>query len=348
MIYSPADVTLDTITPNEFENLCYDLLLKYNFSDLIWRQGGADDGRDIEARYTSQNPIANAEEKWYFECKRYTNGVPPAELNSKIAWADAGNPHFLVFFVSSYITNSARDWLTSIQASKNYRIIVIEGEEIKNRVAKYDDLVERYFSNEKYEKMFKDIKDYSNKHNISPSYEFLKELIENLDLTKLEVEDFEFLLFSFYGQFDLFDSRNNYTGDFDETIPNRLIVYIKENTSNDSLASMEPYKNNLSHLAGTGIMDQLVDIDNEEFHEYLERYNFQDYVLHINHDKEQKQWKIGKYLFVIVDDVAIELFQDTAPEIRIIKDFNPDKFEELSVAYEGACDDYKKYLELTK
>jgi hypothetical protein len=57
-----------------------------DYQGLVWRQGGADSGRDIEGRRTVNNPlIGSYNEKWFFECKRFENGVPPEKLNSKIA-----------------------------------------------------------------------------------------------------------------------------------------------------------------------------------------------------------------------------------------------------------------------
>ena len=119
MKYSKGDIKFESISPKSFENICYDLLVNYNFNKLIWRKGGADNGRDIEGSYLFNNSISNIETKWFFECKHYTKGVPPADLNSKIAWADAENPRYLVFFISSYITTGARTWLEKISSSKN-------------------------------------------------------------------------------------------------------------------------------------------------------------------------------------------------------------------------------------
>src|SRR5258708_4203770 len=79
-------------------------------------------------------------------------------------------------------------------------------------------LIKRYFSQNKYEDLYKNLKDYKAKFNIDPSYELLKEIIPNIDLSKLDNNDIGFILFSFYDQFKLFESRNDYRGDFDDTI----------------------------------------------------------------------------------------------------------------------------------
>ena len=145
MKYKIEDINFENITSREFENLCYDLLVKYNFHELIWREGGADSGRDIEAKISIETMLNIKDSKWFFECKHYTSGgVPPDELNSKIAWADAEQPDYLVLFISSYLTNGARAWLEKIIPQKHYIITIIEGEDLKNRLIKYPELIERY------------------------------------------------------------------------------------------------------------------------------------------------------------------------------------------------------------
>lgn len=213
MKFNIEDIDFEKITPREFENLCYDLLVKYNFRNLIWRKGGADNGRDIEAKLTFSTMLNTKETNWFIECKHYTSGgVPPNDLNSKIAWADAEQPDYLVFFISSYLTNGARTWIEKIIPQKYYEITVIEGEDLKNRLIKYPELIERYFSLNRYEKLFKDVRDYKTKFNINPSYEFLTEIISNIDLTRLSIDEIGFILLNFYGQYAFFEGRNEYHG----------------------------------------------------------------------------------------------------------------------------------------
>jgi hypothetical protein len=347
MKYSKDDIHFEQITPKAFENLCYDLLVKYGFFELVWREGGADNGRDIEASYTFNNIIKPKVTKWFFECKHYTTGgVPPEHLNSKIAWADAELPNFLVIFTSSYLTNNSRTWLEKLAPQKPYDIICIEGEELKDRLLNYSDLVEGYFSQGRYEQMLKDSKDYKTKFNINPSYELLKEIVENIDLSKLDNEDFGFILLNFYGQYRFFETRNDFYGDFEEDLIYRVLDYLKENITNENLSSFEIYRNEYDELGGSGIFDEMFWIDHEEEWHQMKRRNFQVYDLHLNYKQDDKHWKIGLYLFVIHGDVAFEIFKVEKTEIRIIRDFTSDKINQLSLNLsEKIVDDYKKYLE---
>lgn len=347
MKYTKDDIQFEQISPRGFENLCYDLLVKYNFHNLIWREGGADNGRDIEASFTFNNTIKNKETKWFFECKHYTSGgVPPEHLNSKIAWADAELPNSIVIFVSSYLTNNARTWLEKISPQKQYEIICIEGEELRERLLNYPDLIERYFSLNRYEQMLKDIKDYKNKFNINPSFEILKEIIENIDLTKLDNEDIGFILLNFFGQYHFFETRNDYYGDFDYKIINRVLEYLKSTITNESLSSFDEYKDNYDELGGAGILDEMYWLDDEDNIHEMKQYDFQVYDLHLNHKQAQENWKIGLYLFVIYDTVAFEIFKVDKTEIRIIKDFNPKKIRTMSLNPRKDIEkDYDKYLQ---
>lgn len=155
MIYKKADIDFKQIDHKDFERLCYELLIKTGYSGVIWRQGGADQGRDIEGYYNFTNQITSLQTKWYFECKHYSNGVPPEDLNSKIAWADAGRPDYLIFFISSYITTQARTWLDGIRHQKTYKIILIEGEALKEKIIQFPSIVEDFFSSNRAENLTK-------------------------------------------------------------------------------------------------------------------------------------------------------------------------------------------------
>ena len=348
MKYTKEDIKFNQISSKGFENLCYDLLVKYSFKNLIWREGGADNGRDIEATFVFNNTIQNRDTRWFFECKHYTSGgVPPSELISKIAWADAESPNSLVIFISSYLTNNSRTWIDKIKNQKKYKIISIEGEELKERLIKYPDLVERYFALDRYSKLLKDIKDYKIKFGINPSFEFYQEIVPNIDLSKLDTEDISFLLTNFYDQYNYFESRGEYYDDFDETVINPILAYLKENHVNDNLTSFEEYKGKYLDLGGHGILYEMEWLDSDEYISDIRNYNFQIFDLHLNHNLTEKKWKVGKYLFIIYDDVAFEIFQVEQVEIRIIKDFNPEKINQLSLdLYDKITVDYKRYLDL--
>lgn len=349
MKYNKEDIKFEEISPQEFENLCYDLLVKYNFHNLVWRQGGADSGRDIEGCNNFTNPILNKEIKWFFECKRYTKGISPEELQSKIAWADAEQPQFLTFFITSYLTKDARTWLDKIHTQKSYEIVLIEGEEIKERLLNYPDIIERYFSLNRYEKMLKDIKDYQIKFNIFPSIEILQEIITNIDLEKLDLEDYSFILIGFYNQYEKNAILGKYWGEFDKQSINRVLDYLATIIINESLSSFESYKNKYDILGDSGLFNEMKWYKSEFKEESIDKCDFALYHLHLNYNEARENWKIGIYLLIIHQKVAFEIFKVEKSEIRIIRNFNPDKINDISIFADSeknniSVDEYKKYL----
>lgn len=196
MIYNEQDIDFQTITDRRFEELCFDLLLRLGFKGLTWRQGGADSGRDIEGRFHATNPLTESyDEKWFFECKRWTVGVPITELDTKIAWANAERPKHLVIIVSSHITNDTRIWLEKIAIQKIYAIHVIEGKRLKQLLLSYPDLIADYFVDE-YSKLLRDAKRNLLVHNLLPEPGILHLLSAHLTPSKLTGEELAFLLSS--------------------------------------------------------------------------------------------------------------------------------------------------------
>jgi HJR/Mrr/RecB family endonuclease len=106
MLFQESDIKFESLDSDSFEELCFDLLARLGFHSLVWRQGGADSGRDIEASYTVAHPLVkHYDDRWFVECKRYTGGVPVEELASKVAWAEAEKPaHFLIITKSDHMT----------------------------------------------------------------------------------------------------------------------------------------------------------------------------------------------------------------------------------------------------
>jgi hypothetical protein len=176
----PVDeLDFSRLTPDQFEELCFDIVEAAGFRRLAWRQGGADNGRDIQGyKQVSTGVADDFEELWFFECKRYQGGVPPEELNSKIAWADAEKPKHLVIFVSSYITNNARTWLEKIEKDKFYKIHLIEGKRLKSLVSRHDIIEARYFSSDIQRLMQQTCRSWV-VHKLTPDVQTLFELAKD-------------------------------------------------------------------------------------------------------------------------------------------------------------------------
>src|SRR5687767_14495502 len=112
MILQEKDIDFSKIGWKLFEELCFDLLLKYHFHSLVWRQGGRDKGRDIEALFTVTNAlITNFPEKWFIECKHHKGGLKVTDISDKIEWALAEKANHLLLITTSHLTQPTREWL---------------------------------------------------------------------------------------------------------------------------------------------------------------------------------------------------------------------------------------------
>ena len=50
-------------------------------------------------------------ETWFVDCKHYEKGVPPTQLQNLLAWAEAERPDVILFLVSGFLSNPAKDYL---------------------------------------------------------------------------------------------------------------------------------------------------------------------------------------------------------------------------------------------
>jgi len=193
MFISDQDIDFSRITDSEFEELCFDLLYRLNYKSLVWRRAGPDAGRDIEGQYSIINPLVGEyTERWFIECKRYTEGVSPEKLNSKIAWADAEKPDHLLFILSSHLTTGAREWLEKIKSQKPYIIHIIEGKALRGILIQHHDLVTRYCL-DKYGKLLLEAKRKWLIYDVLPDVETLAMLAANIDPSRLSRDDVVFL-----------------------------------------------------------------------------------------------------------------------------------------------------------
>mgnify|MGYP001564327422 FL=1 len=115
-------ISFNKLSPTEFEEFCFDLLQKLGFFNIDWRKGTglktspADRGRDIvfQKEYPDFDGTKSFE-TWFAECKHYTKGLPPKELQNLLSWANAERPDGVIIIVSNFLSNSTKDYL------ENYR-----------------------------------------------------------------------------------------------------------------------------------------------------------------------------------------------------------------------------------
>lgn len=141
-------VRFDALSPTDFEEFCFDLLSDCGFTNVDWRKGTpldaspADRGRDIVAITEREDADGHRyRETWFVDCKHYKRGVPPDALQSTITWAQAERPSTVLFLVSGYLTNGAKDWISTFEVTRPpFRIRVWELPQIRRLLSERLDL----------------------------------------------------------------------------------------------------------------------------------------------------------------------------------------------------------------
>lgn len=201
---SEKSIDFSCLSPSEFEELCFDLILNFQYEDVLWREGSTDDGRDIEATQRLVNPLTyNYSEKWFFECKRHATGVSVEDLNTKILWADAMKPDHLVFITSSHFTTQCLRWIESITPNKMYRLHTINGAYLKRLIAKTPKIYNKYFTTP-IERLFLESKNNWLIHNILPSRDTVSLLFDSIHYESLTNADKCHLLYYIYNESPLY------------------------------------------------------------------------------------------------------------------------------------------------
>lgn len=119
-------IRLDHLSPEQFEELCFDLLADLGLLELSWRKGTggpgspSDGGRDIEAILERPAPDGSTlREKWFIECKHHAAGVPSTALEPLLTAAVANRPDHVLFVCSGFLSNPAKDFLQHYVRSNN-------------------------------------------------------------------------------------------------------------------------------------------------------------------------------------------------------------------------------------
>ncbi len=313
-----SDIKFNSITSRQFEEICFELLIKQGFNNIKWRQGGADSGRDLEASKTiGLFNFQTYYEKWFFECKHYSGGVPPAELNSKIAWADAEQPDHLVLFISSYLTTGARDFIDKIKKSKQYKIHIVEGPELKKILSMYQDLTFRYFNADFSVQLIKELEKRWVLKDIFPDADSLVTIFQDVDLTKLTKEDAAFLTTSVYIRYEYLKvSMDDYFGiDMQEILfPDDLLV--KFATKNTPIIGSE----NSYLIGGEG--------DSQDFDE-ITSYGFICAIFQSNVTYTVSLYLLKKLQNNMAIEVLVEKTTDLNCKINLIENYTGDYFKEV-------------------
>ncbi len=127
-------VNWESISPEQFEELCYHLLESMGFANLKWHgKAGSDRGRDLTAQLVIA-PLQGSNQitEWVVQCKRYP-GRPPSkqELDEAIVSAKEHNPTDFLIITTAVLTSATHDWLDSERKRQSFHIEVWESPKLE-------------------------------------------------------------------------------------------------------------------------------------------------------------------------------------------------------------------------
>jgi len=143
---TPKPRTPRDLTPGEFENLIFDLLVSRGMVNVVWRTPGADGGRDIEAM-TVQTDFAGVQtlSKWFVECKRYAGSVDWPTIYGKLAYADSLQAEYLLMCTTSKFTPAAATQAEAWNAARRFpKIRLWPVQELDVQLKQHPDLTLKY------------------------------------------------------------------------------------------------------------------------------------------------------------------------------------------------------------
>ncbi len=145
--------SVDHLSSVQFEEFCYELLLRLGAKDINWRKGTglnsspSDQGRDIECYFINDDPDGSQKrERWFVECKHYKEGVPPTKVEAGLSWARAERPDVFLIVASNALSNPCKEFLRRYQETERppFRIKYWELKELEQFTVSKPDLLRKF------------------------------------------------------------------------------------------------------------------------------------------------------------------------------------------------------------
>lgn len=98
------------LSPSQFENLAFDLLILFGLRNASWRTPGPDAGRDIEGEVIATDLSGfMTTQRWYVECKRYSQAVDWPTVTSKLSYATNHGADYLLFLTTASMSPRCKE-----------------------------------------------------------------------------------------------------------------------------------------------------------------------------------------------------------------------------------------------
>lgn len=141
-----APKKLKSLTPLEFENLIFDLMIARGMRNVAWRTPGADGGRDIEGEIIhSDFSLTKSTSQWFVECKKYKGSVDWPTIYGKIAYADSEGADVLLMCTTSKFTPTAISQANNWNSNGRYPTVRLwPGHQLENLLGQHQDIAMKY------------------------------------------------------------------------------------------------------------------------------------------------------------------------------------------------------------
>ena len=117
------------LNDKKFEELCYHILREMSFQNVNPRGGSSDGGRDLEGYRNSLEPdgITEIKEKYWFECKCYSNSIPWKEFCDKLFSSVQSKVSKFVILSNQGLSPQAKDKVEEFEKTQPVKIIEWSG-----------------------------------------------------------------------------------------------------------------------------------------------------------------------------------------------------------------------------
>jgi HJR/Mrr/RecB family endonuclease len=139
-------MNFENLSPTQFEQMTYDLLVAMGFKNVSWLGGPADAGRDIEAHLPQEDPDGRLRlERWAVQCKRYAKRTS-SEVVREAVGASLGYPvDVFLLVVSARLTASAKRQLEATNQGSKTRFKVWERHDLISLLEQHPQVAAKYF-----------------------------------------------------------------------------------------------------------------------------------------------------------------------------------------------------------
>lgn len=143
---TPSVLTLNELSPTQFENLIFDLVTARGMKNVTWRTPGADGGRDIEAEMIGPDFSGfHTSARWFIECKKYSGSVDWPTIYGKVAYADSLGADYLLMCTPSKFTPNATTEVSRWNSSRHtLKIRLWAGHDLQNQLCAHPDIERKY------------------------------------------------------------------------------------------------------------------------------------------------------------------------------------------------------------